>query len=195
MKCTWCDGPLQSAGSRGRTARYCSGRCRTAACRHRKQIPDELDRTPRWIRWADHDGAKVPVNARGHAINAHRPTNWRPIEDVQDADRRGFVLVGDGIICIDIDHCLNRAGNPMPWARALLRHLPATWAEISPSGDGLHLWGVHTAPLVLGACIRRFHGHRIEIYAAGRFITVTGNPVPRCPLVLADLTEAIDTLS
>ena len=191
MKCAWCDSPLQSAGSRGRTARYCSGRCRTAACRHRKQLPDALDRTPRWIRWADRDGNKVPVNPRGHAINAHRPTNWRPVEDVQDADRRGFVLNGDGIVCIDIDHCLDRAGRPQPWARALLRHFPGTWTEVSPSGDGLHLWGraQHT-----GACIRRFHGHRIEVYASGRFITITGNPVPNCPVILADLQEAIDTL-
>lgn len=190
MKCQWCEGPVQSLGSRGRTARYCSARCRTAASRHRARLPDRLDRTTRWIRWADRDGEKVPVNARGHAINAHKPSNWRPVEDIADT-RRGFVLNGDGIVCIDLDHCLDARRQPLPWARELLRRMPATWTEISPSGDGLHVWG--TADMT-GGTVARFRGHRVEIYADGRYITVTGQPVPRCPVILADLQEVIDTL-
>ncbi|WP_312715493.1 hypothetical protein [Corynebacterium flavescens] len=195
MKCAWCDGPVESSGSRGRTSRFCSGRCRTAACRHRKRLPDELDRTTRWIRWADRDGAKVPVNARGHAIDAHKPSNWRPVEDVSQSPRRGFVLAGDGIVCIDIDHCLDSSGNPKPWTRALLRRFPSTWTEVSPSGDGLHVWGLVDTPSAAGPCLRSFRGHRIEIYADKRFITITGRPLPRCPITLANLQEAIDTLN
>lgn len=192
MKCRWCDGPLQIAGTRGRTTRYCSTRCRTAACRHRKRLPAELDHMPRWIRWADRDGAKVPVNARGHSINALNPSNWRPVEDVEDHPRRGFVLDGDGIVCVDIDHCLDGAGRPLPWARALLRRFPATWAEVSPSGDGLHLWGLAAET---GPCVRWYRGHRVEVYGDRRFITVTGDPVPRCPVELAELQDILDRLT
>ena len=52
----------------------------------------------------------------------------------------GFVLNGDGIVCIDLDHCLT--GRVLePWAADILAACPGTYIEVSPSGDGLHIWG------------------------------------------------------
>jgi primase-polymerase (primpol)-like protein len=87
------------------------------------------------------------------------------------------VLNGDGIICIDLDHCYD--GKPSAEAQALIDALPETYIEISPSGTGLHIWGFAT--LTTG---RRFtrNGLSIEVYPNGRFITMTGNALKRAPL-------------
>ncbi|WP_228506202.1 hypothetical protein [Frigoribacterium sp. VKM Ac-2530] len=82
----------------------------------------------------------------------------------------GFVL-GDGVGCIDLDHCLVD-GVPTSAAGEVLRAYPGNYVEVSPSGDGLHIWG--TADPAPGT--RRVEdGLAIERYSTGRYITVTGN--------------------
>lgn len=99
----------------------------------------------------------------------------------------GFVLDGDGIACIDLDHCL-ADGVPDAATERLLSRLPRTFIEISPSGDGLHVWGV--------AEVRRGRrtvrgGVATEVYGTGRYITVTGRRFRNSPTRLADLTEVL----
>jgi primase-polymerase (primpol)-like protein len=101
-------------------------------------------------------------------------------------DGLGFVLNGDGIICIDLDHCYD--GAPSPEAMALIESLPSTYVEISPSGTGLHIWG--KSQMATG---RRFtrNGLSIEIYPNGRFITMTGNALNRAELAELDITAIV----
>jgi primase-polymerase (primpol)-like protein len=101
-------------------------------------------------------------------------------------DGLGFVLNGDGIICIDLDHCYD--GAPSPEAMALIESLPITYVEISPSGTGLHIWG--KSQMATG---RRFtrNGLSIEIYPNGRFITMTGNALNRAELADLDITAIV----
>ena len=68
--------------------------------------------------------------------------------------------------CIDIDHCLVD-GVPDARAREVLDRCPGAYVEVSPSGDGLHVWGL--APERPGRRTGRF-----EVYSVGRFVTVTG---------------------
>lgn len=82
----------------------------------------------------------------------------------------GFVLNGDGIVCIDLDHCLVD-GVLEPWAQAIIDMVPATYVEVSPSGDGLHVWGY--GELERGRRIR-VDGGMVEAYATARYLTVTG---------------------
>ena len=85
----------------------------------------------------------------------------------------GFVLNGDGVSCIDLDHCVV-GGKPNEQAQALMNRFPSAWVELSPSGTGLHLWG--NAP---GGPGRRTNldGLDVEFYSTGRYITVTGRAV------------------
>lgn len=124
-------------------------------------------------------------------MNALEKRNWRAVDDLDGQPRKGFVLNGDGIVCIDIDHCLDRSHRPQPWVRRLLAKVPPTWIEISPSGTGLHIWGFADYPT---ATMTRFGGHTVEIYGDRRFITITGNPMARCATTFADLQEVIDNL-
>lgn len=80
-------------------------------------------------------------------------------------------MLGNGIGCIDLDHCINPDGTLTYGAQKIVDHYPHNWIEISPSGTGLHIWG--TAPERAGFK-REWHGQSIEFYSKSRFITITG---------------------
>lgn len=97
----------------------------------------------------------------------------------------GFVL-GDGVGCIDLDHCFI-GGVLVGWAREIVDSCPETYMEVSPSGDGLHIWGL--LPERGGRKIR--DGVRnVEFYSVGRYITVTGRRFGGASL-LADLSGVV----
>jgi primase-polymerase (primpol)-like protein len=116
---------------------------------------------------------KRPLTVRGHAASSTDPATWASYAEAVGSRAGvglGFVL-GDGIGCIDIDHCLT--GNELsPQALELLARYPRSYTEISPSGDGIHIWG--TADPAPGSK-RIENGLSIERYSTGRYITVTGN--------------------
>lgn len=191
MPCTWCGEPIAKSGARGRTARYCSGRCRVAAHRFRARVPAELTSEDRWVRHS----RKRPITPAGRAASSTNSRTWTSLADVDAStagDGIGFVLSGDGIACIDIDHCLRPDGSLEPWASRLLRDVPPTWIEVSPSRTGLHVWGIATVGA--GRMLTMPNGGGVEVYDRGRYITVTRNPYGKCPRTLADLTDVVDQL-
>src|SRR5690606_4366735 len=148
-----------------RTRRNGSERCRMAACRERHRMPRELTERARWVR----HNRKVPITSDGRLASSTDPATWstyRVAARSKVGDGIGFVL-GDGIACLDIDHCLDERGRPDARARAILARVPDAYVEVSPSGRGLHVWG--TAPEQPG---RRHEDY--EVYSVGRYITVTG---------------------
>lgn len=163
-------------------ARFCSTRCRMAA--HRAGAPRELRETPRWVR---HSKKKVPLTVAGTAASSTDPATWSRFEDVRRFERRGFVLNGDGIVCIDLDHCFVE-GRLSDMASRLLEKLPPTYIEVSPSGEGLHVWG--RGVVEKGRCLPG----GVEVYGTGRFMTVTGRRFGRCPAVLEDLSGVLAEL-
>lgn len=137
---------------------------------------------------------KLPLRADDHRIwkappaSSTDPTTW---SSYAKANRSpvghglGFVLNGDGIICIDLDHCVVD-GKLDADAAAFVKRFPKTYVEISPSGTGLHIWGFGT--VIKG---RKFmHGDlSVEIYGTGRYLTFTGTPFVKAPF--ADLSEGL----
>lgn len=175
-------GPLRS----GPSPRFCSTRCRVAA--HRAKMPADLRSRARWVAWeptrrAGEKVTKRPVQLDGRAASTTDPQTWTSYSRVLGRKRRGFVL-GEGIGCIDLDHCLVN-GKPTPAAQRFLDAVPDTYIEVSPSGDGLHVWG----RLPEGPGSRRVvDGLNVEIYSVGRYITVTGQQFGTSVL-LADLSH------
>lgn len=191
MPCKWCGEQIAKSGARGRTARYCSGRCRVAACRFRARVPAELASEDRWVRHS----RKRPITTAGRAASSTNSRTWTTLANVDAStvgDGIGFVLNGDGIACIDIDHCLRPDGSLEPWAARLLRDVPPTWIEVSPSRTGLHVWGIATVGV--GRMLKMRNGGGVEVYDRGRYITVTRDPFGKCPRTLADLTDVVDQL-
>ncbi|WP_308312113.1 hypothetical protein [Streptomyces albipurpureus] len=107
----------------------------------------------------------------------------------------GFVLSNvDNIVCIDLDHCRNRiTGQLVPWAAAIVRDAGATYVEVSPSGEGLHIFGY--ADVRQGRRIRRPDGTAVEIYGTGRYITMTGRRHGKSPSILADVSALVAALT
>ena len=101
------------------------------------------------------------------------------------------MLNGDGIVCIDLDHCLTD-GQLEPWAAEILELTPATYVEVSPSGDGLHIWG--RASGFSGGRRFSWHGGMVEVYATERYLTVTSRPFDGSKRILGDLSNLIDVL-
>ncbi|MFD4234321.1 DNA primase [Streptomyces sp. NPDC058542] len=177
-------------------ARTCSPRCRKALSRANKtSLPIELTTRDRWIR---RSSAKVPLTTGDMPASSTDPQTWSSHKDASASSAGvglGFVLSDvDDIVCLDLDHCLNPlTGRLEPWAAAILRNAGATYVEVSPSGDGLHIWG--RADVRQGRRIRRPDGTAVEIYGTGRYIAMTGRRHGSCPSILADLSAVVTKLT
>ena len=172
---------------------YCSGRCRVAAHRVRhadaSPLPAALRDCARWVR---HDAAKRPLTVNGHGASSTNARTWATYAAAHAStvgNGIGFVLSAlDDIICLDIDGCLVDDGLA-PWAAIILDALPRrTYVEVSPSGSGLHVWGL--GRLDRGRVVS-VDGGKVEIYSTGRYITVTERPYANAPSHLADISGVI----
>ncbi|CAL9380937.1 hypothetical protein SUDANB120_01055 [Streptomyces sp. enrichment culture] len=105
----------------------------------------------------------------------------------------GFVLSdADDIVCLDLDHCLNPDGALTPWAADIVARAGATYIEVSPSGDGLHIFGY--ADVRQGRRIRRADGYAVEVYSASRYIAMTGRRFNDAPSTLNNISALTATL-
>lgn len=155
-------------------ARYCSTKCRVRA--HRNPLPPELTSRDRWVRWKIEirkgKPTKAPIQIDGSYASSTNPDTWTSHATAKASvigKGLGFVL-GNGIACIDIDHCITD-GTIDPRALELMASTEHFYAEISPSGDGIHIW--HHADESAGT--RKIeNGLHVERYSTGRYITVTG---------------------
>jgi predicted DNA-binding transcriptional regulator AlpA len=148
------------------------------ASRSPNSIPFELRRIPRWLRYS---ADKVPLTANGRAASSTNVKTWTSYESAAASKVGagiGFVLNGDGIMCIDLDHCVVD-GVPNQSALGFIGSLPATYIEFSPSGDGLHIWGFGS---VTKGTRKLIDGLHVETYSTGRYMTVTNKPYTKAPL-------------
>ncbi|PKA37890.1 bifunctional DNA primase/polymerase [Streptomyces sp. SM8] len=193
--CEHCSSPLPLMARQH--ARYCDTRCRSKAYRAKKNdaTPTELKTRDRWVRRAAN---KTPLTTAGMAASSTDPRTWSTHADAAASSAGvglGFVLSNvDDVVCIDLDHCLNPlTGRLAPWAAAIVRNAGATYVEVSPSGDGLHIWG--RADVRQGRRIRRPDGTAVEIYGTGRYIAMTGRRHGNAPSILADISDVVRGLT
>lgn len=187
-RCEHC--PNRLGARHGHNARFCSGRCRTAAHRSARALPAELTSRARWIRRTSN---KVPVSVAGGAASSTDSATWdghRKAAASKAGAGLGFVLNGDGIACVDLDHCLVD-GELADWAQRIVDLAPGCWIERSVSGDGLHVWGY--GRLERGRRLS-VDGGSVELYGDGRYIAVTGDSWGDTPRRLGDLSVLIDAL-
>ena len=145
----------------------------------------------RWMRWELVSRAgrmtKRPITVAGRQASSTDASKWT---DYATAKRSavgaglGFAL-GEGIGCIDLDHCIVD-GVVAGWAQDILDRCPPTFVEVSQSKTGLHIFGL--LPEGSGRNIRRVDV-AIEFYSVGRFMAVTGDRFGSAPATLADLSE------
>lgn len=187
IRCEVCQESLTKP-ARGRVPRFCGTRCRVAA--HRKEtkfyVPNDLREEPRWILHKD----KRPLALGNYWLSINDSSKWASFTDAKNSehgDGIGFVLNGDGIVCIDLDDCVED-GVISEEAQKLIDSLPRTFVELSPSGRGLHIWGF--GEVSVGRRFER-NGLKIEVYGEGRYLTVSGNAVVKSKLAELDLRSLV----
>lgn len=155
-------------------AKFCSQKCGTyfrRASKRKPTFPTEMTSRNRWLRRAEN---KRPLTIDGKAGSSTNSQTWSSFAAASASNAGvglGFVL-GDGIGCIDLDHCFED-GALANWAKEAIESITerVIFAEVSQSGNGVHLFiEAQEAP---GQKIR--DGRNIERYTAGRYIAVTGN--------------------
>ena len=129
------------------------------------------------------DWTKKPYSPDGFLASTTNPDTWSDFGDClkkyqgsEGFDGLGFVLsrdevYGDPFFAIDLDHCRDDLdGLIEPWAVKIIQEFN-TYIEISPSGDGLHIFGKGHVPG------KRHKAGNIEAYDDKRFMTVTGHAI------------------
>jgi len=158
------------------------------------QLPPELAQLKRFILWRHPD--KVPMapwrTGGWEAVNPLDYSNWTDLRTaIEWAGKRpgtgvGIVL-GGGIVGIDLDHAVDEKGNIKPEAQEIIQKANS-YTEVSPSGQGIHI-------LIRGAIHHPIRLEGLEVYSDGRYFTLTGKRLLTSPLVLAEAQELIDELT
>lgn len=145
---------------------------------------------PNWVVWSYYDGdnRKCPYNPRtGRAAKTNDPKTWGTWSDAYKRLEKcpgryeglGFIFAeGGGLFGVDLDGCV--AGVMIePWAYDIMSQFD-TYAELSPSGTGIKLFGIGNVPSGIKLrtkvdapkCCDKNPG--IEIYGRLRLFCFTG---------------------
>lgn len=150
------------------------------------KIPEELRSFP-FLVWRGEGPAgtkprKVPYSPAQPQRRASvtDSSTWGSFEQARAAYEAGafsgigIVLTGDGLVGVDIDHCID-GGATDPSAKELLDQLGAGYVEQSPSGTGLRAFGYAQA---LNQGVKgKLNGLDVELYSTSRYLTITGRCV------------------
>jgi len=125
-----------------------------------------------------------------------KPRTWSRFAEARAAYERGgwdgigYVL-DQGIVLIDLDHCIDSTGELDPRARHIIDLLDSA-AERSPTGDGIHIYALGQLPP--DAPNRyTYQGLKIEVYGSGRYTTLTGQHLDGTPEDLQPRATAFAT--
>jgi len=134
----------------------------------------------------------MPVQPSGKPAKADDPDTWSTYEAVSSAAQKnpnlgiGFEFA-NGYCGQDFDHVITPDGIE-PWALQEVQKL-GTYAEVSPSGTGIHCIGKAKLP---GKGAKPDH-NRVETYDTGRYFTFTGNHLPGTPETINPNQAAVDS--
>ena len=150
-------------------------------------IPTEMIAVPNWVCWralpdaGSHSGIKkIPINPyTGGQAMSNNPQTWSDYETAvrasQNFDGIGFMFSGSGYFGIDLDDCRTDIDGYLKGDRnnivAEFINTMQTYAEISQSGNGIHLICRGTLPP---------NGRRrgkVEMYDSGRYFIMTGKQI------------------
>lgn len=156
-----------------------------------ENIPQELKKMNHWIVWKgikQNDGkvSKVPYDITGQYQKSFKePYSFQEAKESLKAglvDGVGFALEGSGYTCLDFD------GDSLDDIPEQLRvYENHTYAEISPSGNGIHVWfkGDYVGEKnKKGKVIRKTNkdDYKIEWFFATGYVTFTGNALNDLPI-------------
>lgn len=150
-------------------------------------IPAEMTAVPNWVCWKavpdanSHSGIKkIPVNPyTGGQAMSNNPQTWSDFETAvrvsQNFDGIGFMFSGSGYFGIDLDDCREMIDSYLLGDKtgivAEFIDTMQTYAEISQSGNGIHLICRGILPPNGRRC------GKVEMYDSGRYFIMTGRQI------------------
>jgi hypothetical protein len=151
----------------------------------------------RWTQKPDGKWQKPPFQAKQpdkHASTTD-PTTWTDYPTALAAVQAGaadgisYILTKDDPFgAIDLDHCRDQLGSIAAWAQNYMQAAHATYQEITPSGEGIRIWGVADGdPLNRKFTHRQGHrrGETLKVFWPGAKETMSGRDERGCePLAL-----------
>lgn len=167
------------------------------------EVPKAISGLRQWICWR-YEGAdkrKVPRQPNGEFAKSNDPATWYPLDrvvGVPGMSGPGFVFApAGGLFGIDLDNCVDEHGQIADWATKIIEEF-ATYAEWSPSGNGIKLWGRGSLgdrgrKTAVGDKLPSGKQPGIEIYDRGRYFTFTGEAFPAFREI-ADCQKQLDSL-
>jgi hypothetical protein len=171
---------------------------------HDFQLPAALEDYRSEQRWVVHRN-KVPFEPDNPSRKAkpNDPATWSNADTAIsvavefDFDGIGLNLKDGEVAVVDIDHCRNAETGVIDLFAQQLVTRANTLTEVSPSGTGLHLFGLYLGepkkdrkqpvPGANGVSVDSFFG------AEGRYVTITGNRLEGTPDVLSNITDVMDS--
>ena len=161
----------------------------------------------RWVAWdfCQKGGkwTKPPFDPRtGRHASVSNPATWATfnaaLASMEKFDLAGVELVltdDDDITGIDLDHCINDSGSSSALAADIISY-GETYAEISPSGEGIRIFALGEVEKAL-----KDDTSGVEVFGTGRYLTVTGRQIEgtpseirQAPHTLARLATVVDRL-
>jgi hypothetical protein len=165
-------------------------------------FPDSLMERDQWGLWCyDQDGKKIPLQVNGEPASSTDPGTWATFEAALNAYRKNpkrfagicfFFSKEDPFAGIDIDDCLDDAGQLMEWAQPIVEKLYDTYLEVSPGGHGLKAFVCGKLAKAITDLV--IADGQIELYDHARFFTTTGRRFNDAPLEVEEHQETIDWL-
>ena len=175
-----------------------------------ENIPPELRALPQWVCWRyevrNGKRTKAPIDAKSNGRLSYAKSNDRATWSDFDAARSacglqpelagvGFCFApDDGLTGIDLDHVFNPdTGELKPEAAEILERFQGTYAEISPSGNGLRLF-CYGKPRRSGKNVGKAKWLEVYSHPSSRYLTVTGNRWDGNAASVTDQQSALDWL-
>ena len=173
-------------------------------------IPEDLRDRDAWVCWRydwddDRDEwTKVPIDANtGGYARSTDPDTWTTLDEAlayhnragRNTDGVGFVVHDEDLVVgLDLDDCRDaETGDLEAWAEDVLDDVP-TYAEVSPSGTGLRLFGLGFVPDGGNRSDDDARAGHLEMYDSGRYLTVTGQRVDSSPEDIRQVNDEIADL-
>lgn len=161
-----------------------------------RTFPKELTELNHWVCWrieqpdSGRKPTKVPYNPHtGKKASTVNSASWGSLADAENAEELfmysgiGFVFSEDiGIVGVDVDHCRNSETGALSDTAVSIIEKIATYTEISPSGEGLHMFFKGTMPK--GGNKNTKTG--VEMYCTARYFTMTGQKLDGGTDVIAE---------
>lgn len=148
-------------------------------------IPQEMKEIPQWIGWKAFPKADGKITKKPYSLDGKYQASFhnghpfdQVVESYQDGniDGIGFAMTGAGYICIDLD---GESLDDIPDSLKAIAN--NSYAERSPSGNGLHIWfkGEWPGEKSKQGKENRYtnDGFKVECFYDTGYLTMTGDAV------------------